>query len=123
MQNKALRVIYSKKAWKGTNQAHITSGLLYLEQRRKASLLKYAHNLSYDHTKLKDTPTRNLRSAGKILLKTPAPKTKKYERSFYHQSLKMWNDLPEDYKAIRNFKLFKTRVKSELLLNNINFPE
>lgn len=123
LQNKILRTIFTKKHWEGTHHAHVKNKLLYLNQRRKASLQKYVHSLSYVVTNLKTPISRNLRSTGKVLLKTVRAKTKKYERLFVHQSALLWNDLSEDMKSIRNFKLFKTRVKCELLLNNINFPE
>lgn len=123
LQNKALRAIYPKKHWVGTHQAHIKSKLLYLNQRRNTSLLKLAHSLSYNPCNLKQPNIRILRSSRKTLLKETAAKTKKFENSYVYQSVMQWNKLSEDLKSIRNFKLFKTRVKCELLLNNINFPE
>lgn len=35
----------------------------------------------------------------------------------------MWNGLNEETELIRNYKLFATRVKLELLQNKLNFPE
>lgn len=123
MQNKALRIIYTKKTWDNTQAAHTKSKLLYLEHRRRGSLLKYAHKLSYNPDNLKNAPSRLLRSSGKTYLKTTAAKTSKFERSFTHQGVKLWNQLSDDLKAIRNYKLFKTRIMRELLLGNLNFPE
>lgn len=123
LQSKSLRAIFTKKHWKGTHHVHVSNKLLYLNQRRKVSLLKYAHSLSYDPNNMKSPISRNLRSSGKALLKTGRIKSTKYERSFVNQSVSLWNNLSEDMKSVRNFKQFKTRVKCELLQNNINFPE
>lgn len=123
MQNKALRVIYPKKNWEGTHATHVKSKLLYTEQRRKVSLLKHAHSLSYDQSNLKGAPTRNLRSSGKVYLKLNPARTTKSEKSFVYQSITFWNQLSDDLRAVRNFNLFKARTKTELLLSNLNFPE
>lgn len=123
LQNKSLRIVYRKKDWPGTTAAHTESKLLSIEDRRALFLLKYAHNLSYDPANLQAKPARTLRSQNNILLKTSFPKTAKYERSYIFISIRMWNSLDEAFKQIRTFNNFKTRVKSELLLNNLNFPE
>lgn len=86
-------------------------------------MLKHAHSLSYDQRNLEKRPARTLRSSTNTYLKTQIPKTRKYERSFVHQSIRIWNLLGEDLKQTRDLRSFKTRVKSELLQNNLNFPE
>lgn len=123
LQNKALRIVYSKKEWPGTEAAHSNCKLLTISKRRELYLLKYAHTRSYDPENLKPQPTRNLRSMRKTMLKTQIPKNRNYERSFVHQSPTMWNKLDQEIKTIRNYKLFVTRVKLELIQNNLNFPE
>lgn len=123
LQNKALRIVYSKKHWKGTHQAHIKSKLLYLNQRRTTSLLKYAHTQSYNPDNLKKINARTLRSSQKTQLKAQLAKNTKFEKSFVYQAVTQWNGLSQETKSIRNFKLFKTRIKCEMLQNNINFPE
>lgn len=47
----------------------------------------------------------------------------KFEKAFMVTAVKFWNKIPEEIKLIRNIKQFTTRVKQELLLGNINFPE
>lgn len=38
------------------------------------------------------------------------------------QSIKLWNQLPEGIKKLRSVYNFSTRIKCELLCENINFP-
>lgn len=123
IQNRALKVIYSRKEWTNTETAHRRSKLLTLEDRRNMSCLKYAHTLTYEPTNMADTHNRSLRSNTKILLKVNLAKNRKFERSFVHQSRRIWNLLPHEHKAIRVFTHFKTRTKTELMLGNLNFPE
>lgn len=86
-------------------------------------MLKYAHNLSYDPANIKPPTGRVLRSSNNIILKSRAPKNTRFEKSYIHQGIRKWNSLKEDLKQIRTYNSFKTRVKTELLLNNLNFPE
>lgn len=47
----------------------------------------------------------------------------KSERSLVFKAVKLWNCLHEYLKKIQDCSNFTTRVKHELLLRNINFPE
>lgn len=49
--------------------------------------------------------------------------TSTLEKSFVIQSLKIWNGLPEQLNEIRNYNNFKLRVKTEVLLQKLNFPQ
>lgn len=122
LQNKALRIIYTKKKWPGTEIAHSECKLLNTDDRRTFFMLKYAHNLSYNPVNIKPPTGRALRSSNNIILKSCVPKNTKYEKSYIYQGIRKWNSLKEDLKQIRTHNSFKTRVKTELLLNNLNFP-
>lgn len=89
--------------------------------RRNLFLLKHAYVLSHNHIYLREEHSKSLRSNRKILLKEPRSKSKHFDKCFLFKSVKMWNKLPEDCKKIRNIYRFKTRVKLEMLNNNINF--
>lgn len=65
MQNKCLRVIYGKKSWPGIEAAHKQCNLLYIKDRRKLSLVKYAHKCSFDPENLKRVNRSGLRSGQK----------------------------------------------------------
>lgn len=123
LQNRALRIVYLKKEWPGTETAHVNCRLLTVKNRRELNLLKYAQTRSFNIENHLITHARHLRSTNKIRLRTQIPKNKTYEISYIHRSTIMWNSLPLDIKAIRNYKQFTTRVKLELLQNNLNFPE
>lgn len=86
-------------------------------------MLKYAKKISGKRCNLKDHDTRSLRSNRKLLLKETKCNNVKYEKSFKVAAIKYWNKLPEEIKRIRNIKQFATRVKQELLLEKINFPQ
>lgn len=86
-------------------------------------MIKYVHQISYYQFNLRIPCSRSLRYSANIYLKTKIPKGKKYDHAFVHQCPLLWNSLSEEIKSIRKYKLFSTRVKKELLLNNPNFPE
>lgn len=65
---------------------------------------------------------RELRSNRKPLLNKPKSNSRTFTDSFVIRSRKMWNILSEDFKKIKDVKLFTTRVKKELFLNKLNFP-
>lgn len=94
MQNRCLRVIFGKKNWPGTEQAHPKCNLLYVENPRNLSLLKYAHCLSFDQSKLLDVNVHSIRSNQKILLKSKHIKGAFIERAFSVESFRLWNELP-----------------------------
>lgn len=123
LQNKSLRIIYTKRDWLGTENAHKISKLLTIKERYKLALLKHAHRKSFKKDNLKVPRDIRLRSSSKIYLKTDIPKNAIYERSFVHRSNSLWNTLSDEIKSIKHMKPFKTRTKAELLLGNINFPE
>lgn len=122
-QNKCLRLVTGKKRWEGTQEAHRKANLLSVADRRNLSLLKFAHKQSYDRTNLREVHDRSMRSNRRLLLKEPRSNCRQFDKSFVLKSTKMWNNIPEDYKKIRNIHSFKNHVKIEMLLNNINFPE
>lgn len=66
---------------------------------------------------------RSLRSQRKLLLHSNWPRNSKFERSYAYKAIKLWNQLPEDYKRIRDIDKFKLRATKEMLLGNLNFPE
>lgn len=123
LQNKALRIIYSRRDWISTDSAHKTNRLLPDTERRKYALLKYAHTKSLNKVNLRDVHNVGLRSSKKPYLKTTISKNTNYERSFVHRSATLWNTLKDEMRLIPNMNSFKTHTKAELLLGNINFPE
>lgn len=38
-------------------------------------------------------------------------------------AIKRWNSLSESYKSVEDVKFFKNRVKKEMMINKLNFPE
>lgn len=64
-----------------------------------------------------------MRSNEELSLVQPFVSNKKYEKNFLHKAILLWNDLSNTFKMIETVKLFKLRVKEEMKLNAINFPE
>lgn len=79
-----------------TTTLHKRSRLLKLNIRRQLSLIKYAHKLSRKPNMLKEHSQRSTRSSRKLFT--------------------------EDIKKLRLMFNFSTRVKLELLCENLNFP-
>lgn len=123
LQNKCLRTIYYNKKWPGTLEAHKNINIFMTDSRRKLNLLKNAHTDSYKPSNIKEIAPRTLRSNRRVLLKTEMAKIKLYEKSHIYRSRKIWNQLSEEIKHIRDISKFKLRIKSEMKLNNLNFPE
>lgn len=123
LQNKCLRIVVGKKEWEGTEATQKKCKLLSVSNRRIFCHLKYAHKLSYIQTNLREEHTRSLRSNRKVLLKEPRSNCRQFDRCFVYKSVKWWNSLPEEFKKIRNIFQFKQRVKIEMLMSKINFPE
>lgn len=123
LQNRCLRIVYGRRAWSDTISAHKNNNILMCRDRRLLFLLKRTHGLSFTPSNLKDHNTRTLRSMRKLLLKEPRCYNSKFEKAYINVGIKLWNRLPEEVKNIRNVEGFKTRVKTELLLGKLNFPE
>lgn len=99
LQNRALRIIYSKKDWPGTHEALSQNRLLTIDNRRALSLLKFAHNRSDCTNMLLSPLRRNLRSASKIYLNFTRPGTTKYAKCSIYKNISMWNSLDEEPKS------------------------
>jgi hypothetical protein len=53
-------------------------------------------------------------------LNVPFFKTSSGQRSFKYRAVKLWNDLDENLKEIRNFNSFKRHLKSDMLTSFIS---
>lgn len=123
VQNKCIKTIYGNKCWPGILNAHRENNLLLCSEGRGLNLMKYAHKKSLNASNRRPHHVRELRSNRKLLLKVTAAKNKKCSKLMYVYICKLWNSLSEDLKRIREVKLFTKRIKKELLLNKLNFPE
>lgn len=97
LQNRALRIVYKRREWSGTDQAHNNSRLLNAKWRWIFFPLKHGHFLSYNPQNMKFMSKHTLRSNNNLYLKTTLPKTRKYKKSFTFQSLRLWNQQSEDF--------------------------
>lgn len=122
-QNKCLRTIYGAKNWPGVIRAHRNNNILLCMERRNLNLLKFAHKKSFKRCNLQQHKGRALRSNRKLLLNLRMSKTQIYSKSYVLRASKLWNNLSEDFKRIRDVNLFSTRIKKELLMCKLNFPE
>lgn len=111
LQNKALRIVYKRRKWPGTDLAHSNSKLKTLKNRSRFFLLRHAHERSYNPSNMRIAPQRSLRLNNSLLLKVSLAKNQKFEKSSIFQSMRPWNNLDEDIKGIHNFNGFKTCVK------------
>lgn len=122
LQNRCLKVIYTKKKWPGHETAQRESNLLPLHMRRNLNLLTLAQKLSFIDENLEPQKSYKTRYNQQKLLKLIRPKTKKYEDSFIHKSKRDWNKLKTELKEIQDARVFKTRLKLEMASNPHNFP-
>lgn len=123
IQNKCLKIIFGTKSVTNLDDLYVQSRLLKTKDRRILSILKFGHRLSYVSTNLKEHGERSVRSTRKLQLKIPRAHKGKFEKCFVYRACKLWNQLPEVIKKLRLMYNFVTRVKRELLLQKLNFPE
>lgn len=123
LQYKCLRIVTGRRKWEGTRITQSKFGLLSTGNRRILNLLKYALKLSFTPGNIKEEHSRSLRSNRKLLLKDQRSYCQRFDKCFVYKSIKLWNNLPEDCKKVRNIHMFRIRIKQEMLCNNINFPE
>lgn len=123
LQNNCLRTVYGRRDWPGTTQAHLESNLLFLKDRRDTHLLKLAQCRSFINSNRVQNTGQQLRSTNRILLKETKANNAKYGKSYIVRAVRIWNSIPEEIKLIPDLNCFKTRIKKEMLLNNLNFPE
>lgn len=134
--NNSLRVVYLKQKGEtgSVKTMHNDANLLLLEARRRLHLLKIAfkmHNfgclnpLGVTDTTSGDnvTPRMKLRSSNQCRLPNDRVYNAKYENSFMIRCVKLWNCLDISLKQCNNINLFSLRVKREMMLSKINFPE
>lgn len=62
----------------------------------------------------KYTPSRSLRSAGKLELVQCSARTKQGEAAFSCYAVRLWNRLPVDIKTSPTISIFKSRLKTKL---------
>lgn len=86
-------------------------------------LLHIKHNI--DNFKFDTSKGPLLRSCNRITLVVPRARNRCFEKSFVLRSILKWSCLSEHFKMISQYetKLFKTRVKKEMIGNKLNFPE
>lgn len=124
LQNSALRCVYCSSKL-SIDEMHTKSNLLFLSARRSLNLCTAVHKHNIVNFQFDNTKSRTLRSSTCITLTIPKVRNRTFERSFVFKGIKCWNSIPELCKRIPSDepKLFKTRVKKELLINKLNFPE
>lgn len=129
LQNKSLRIVYGKNAELSTDEMHVNSNLLKLENRRKLNLLKTAFKMKEKGLIQSDPTSTNLsihmslRSQNQGRIKADRSKNAKHEHSFSAYSIRLWNLLPIDLKNADNVKSFCVRFKKEMIQSKLNFPE
>lgn len=127
LQNRALRIIYYDHLQSTLDELHKRANLLWLQDRRNLNLIISAHQRREGFYKLK-VPQQNshtLRPAASTNLHMPYMNNKKFENSFIIKSIRLWNQISNDLKETlpSKYHLVKTRVRKEMILNKLNFPE
>lgn len=118
LQNKALRCIYCNDNDSSTSELHIKAKLLTLQDRRNANLAATAHCQRLPCYNF--GPARAIRSLENKPL--PFVNCLKYEGSFIYKSIELWNLSDNMLKQLHSSE-YKVRMKAEMLVNCINFPE
>ena len=72
----------------------------------------------YFITRLAIRHSRNLRGSGDLSL--PRCRLSAGQRGFYFRGAKRWNDLPKDFKGIKDIKIFKKRL-ANCIFNVISY--
>lgn len=124
LQNSALRCVYCNSKL-SIEEMHSRSNLLLLTDRRALDQCTSVHKHNIENFEYNNTKRRVLRSSNLITLIVPKIRNGTFERSFIFKGIKYWNSLPEHCKRIPidEPKLFKLRVRKEMLINKFNFPE
>lgn len=106
-------------------EMHRKTNLLYLNDSRYLNQCAIAHKHNIDSFMFDNSKCPSLRSSNRIKLFVPRALNRCFESSFVLRSIKKWNSLSEHFKMIPpcETKLFKTRVKKEMIGNKLNFPE
>jgi len=74
-------------------------------------ILLLVHNFVYHKDKLSEIHNCNTRSPSNIHLRVPRVDTGYGQRSVCYVGVSLWNNLPDDLKAITLFSTFKAHVK------------
>lgn len=134
--NNSLRSVYLKHKGEigSVKSMHEDGNLLFLDDRRRLHLLKIAfkmHNvgclnpLGVPGQEEKDdcAPRMKLRSSNQRRLPNDRVNCAKFENSFMNKCVRLWNCLDVSLKQCDNVNLFSLRVKKEMMMCKINFPE
>lgn len=147
LMNNSLRTVYLKPRGEhgSIDQMHADARLLKLVDRRRLHLLKVAYKMNkLGHcfleigpagpgNKSKPNPANNLdnsqvnkmtfRDSTRGKLNINRINCASYERSFMVSCARLWNVMRSELKESNTTKLFVSRVKKEMLLSKLNFPE
>lgn len=85
------------------------------------------HNCPHiiDNLKFDNSKCPALGSSNPITLMIPRAENRCYENSFVFRGIRKWNSISEHFKLIPSYeaKLFKTKVRKEMIGNKLNIPE
>lgn len=123
LQNRALRCVFINEPTMSVKDMHVKANLLSLNSRRNLNIVAIAHARKFSQFKLCPARERALRSNNDLIMSKEHANNVKYEKCFVTKAIILWNSLDRSIKAIPTVRLFKTRVKSEMKLNKLNFPE
>lgn len=102
---------------------HTSARLQKLKDRRNLNIATIAHARRLTQFRLHPPRDRAHRlNQEHIMVKERANNTK-YEKCFVVRAISLWNSLNMCFKILPTVRLFKSRVKSEMKLNKLNFPE
>lgn len=116
-QNRMLRLVLHINYRISNVDLHLRSNVLPLVYRRHLSICRVMFNLSFDVNRLEQTMNVRTRSAGAAMLSVPFPKSNFLHKSVFYQGFKIWNSLPVHLRMIRDYKLFKKKLKFLLMLS------
>ena len=110
LQNRALGICLKSPARTPSDQVHSTTGVPYLEFRRKAHLRNFMYSRK-DDPKYLDTGRTNTHARDAALVKVIPPKSTVFERSVLYKAAIEWNNLDVGSRSIVNKAMFKAHQK------------
>lgn len=109
LQNRLLRVAISPNIRTSNFDLHLKAKVLPVSYRRILSILRVMFFLSFSNSRLVSNPAN--RSGHSFMFNMPFPRSKLFQVNICYLGRKCWNSLPRHIRMMRNYKMFKKKVK------------
>ena len=114
LQNSALRCCYniSDPRDEHITVLHANANVQTVDVRRKRQQIVCIWRNIQNGFIVPHIPNRITRTAGGINIRLPIPRTELFKKSVYYVGSKLWNDLDENIRDIKDLDDFKKNIKA-----------